>query len=184
MPALGDLCECFHTQFISTSPKGKFPGAVHMQFNEENALSIAKDIVGSAVDNYANRVPDKIFIPEEKTACMVGFSARPSSRPWEAPWIPCSMPSSPRHQGHCRGGGMQQSQDQTRPGACGPGERMIKNNVLVVTTGCNAIACAKVGLMLPEAAVEAGDGLKGVCQGAGACRRCCTWVPAWTSAAS
>ena len=75
MPALGDLCECFHTRFISTSPKAKFPGAVHMQFNEENALSIAREIVGSAVDNYANRVPEKVFIPDEKTACMVGFSA-------------------------------------------------------------------------------------------------------------
>jgi carbon-monoxide dehydrogenase catalytic subunit len=41
---------------------------------------------------------------------------------------------------------------------------LIKNNVLVVTTGCNAIACAKLGLMLPESAERAGDGLKGVCQ--------------------
>ena len=95
MPALGDLCECFHTQFISTSPKAKFPGAVHMQFNEENALSIAKEIVGSAVDNYANRVPEKVFIPEEKTAAWSAFPPRPSSRHWGAPWTPCSMPSNP-----------------------------------------------------------------------------------------
>jgi carbon-monoxide dehydrogenase catalytic subunit len=44
---------------------------------------------------------------------------------------------------------------------------LIKNDVLVVNTGCNAIATAKVGLMLPEAAEEAGDGLKGVCQALG-----------------
>jgi carbon-monoxide dehydrogenase catalytic subunit len=44
---------------------------------------------------------------------------------------------------------------------------LIKNNVLVVTTGCNAIACAKVGLMMPDAAEQAGDGLKGVCQALG-----------------
>jgi carbon-monoxide dehydrogenase catalytic subunit len=37
----------------------------------------------------------------------------------------------------------------------------------VVTTGCNAIACAKEGLLLPEAAELAGDGLKGVCQALG-----------------
>jgi carbon-monoxide dehydrogenase catalytic subunit len=46
-------------------------------------------------------------------------------------------------------------------------KELIKNNVLVVTTGCNAIATAKVGLMLPEAADQAGDGLKGVCQSLG-----------------
>jgi carbon-monoxide dehydrogenase catalytic subunit len=37
----------------------------------------------------------------------------------------------------------------------------------VVNTGCNAIATAKVGLMLPEAAAKAGNGLKGVCQALG-----------------
>ena len=46
-------------------------------------------------------------------------------------------------------------------------ENLIKDNVLVVTTGCNAIACAKAGLLLPEAAEKAGDGLKGVCQALG-----------------
>ncbi len=41
---------------------------------------------------------------------------------------------------------------------------LIKNNVLIASTGCNAIACAKAGLMLPEAAAQAGDGLKAVCE--------------------
>ncbi|MFP3871022.1 MAG: carbon monoxide dehydrogenase, partial [Syntrophobacteria bacterium] len=67
MPALGDLCDCFHTRFISTSPKAKFPGAMHMEFHEERALEIAREIVGSAVENFVNRVPEKVFIPEDKT---------------------------------------------------------------------------------------------------------------------
>jgi carbon-monoxide dehydrogenase catalytic subunit len=37
----------------------------------------------------------------------------------------------------------------------------------VVTTGCNAIAAAKAGLLLPEAADKAGPGLKAVCQSLG-----------------
>jgi carbon-monoxide dehydrogenase catalytic subunit len=44
---------------------------------------------------------------------------------------------------------------------------LIKNNVLVLTTGCNAQACAKAGLLQPEAAEKAGDGLKAVCQALG-----------------
>jgi len=38
---------------------------------------------------------------------------------------------------------------------------------LVVTTGCNAIAAAKAGLLLPEAADQAGEGLGGVCKALG-----------------
>ncbi len=46
-------------------------------------------------------------------------------------------------------------------------KELIKRNILVVTTGCNAIACAKVGLLLPEGAEMAGDGLKAVCKALG-----------------
>jgi carbon-monoxide dehydrogenase catalytic subunit len=168
MPALGDLCECFHTQFISTSYKAKFPGAVHMQFNEENALTIAKEIVGKAVKNYNNRVPEKVFIPDERAECMVGFSAeaiiealggtldplldaiKSGAIKGIAGVVGCNNPKIKHDEGHVK-----------------LVRELIKNDVLVVNTGCNAIATAKVGLMLPEAADEAGDGLKGVCQALG-----------------
>lgn len=41
---------------------------------------------------------------------------------------------------------------------------MIENDVLVVQTGCSAIANAKAGLLVPEAADKAGEGLKEVCK--------------------
>lgn len=43
-------------------------------------------------------------------------------------------------------------------------ERLIKQDVLVVETGCTAIAGAKRGLLLPEAAQKAGPGLRAVCE--------------------
>ena len=47
-------------------------------------------------------------------------------------------------------------------------EELIANNVLVVQTGCAAIASAKAGLMQPETALEkAGDGLAEVCEAVG-----------------
>jgi anaerobic carbon-monoxide dehydrogenase catalytic subunit len=46
-------------------------------------------------------------------------------------------------------------------------KELIRQNVLVVTTGCNAIAAAKAGLLLPEAADQAGEGLGGVCKALG-----------------
>jgi carbon-monoxide dehydrogenase catalytic subunit len=46
-------------------------------------------------------------------------------------------------------------------------KELIKNNVLVVQTGCSQIALAKAGLMKPDAAVLAGDGLAEVCETVG-----------------
>jgi carbon-monoxide dehydrogenase catalytic subunit len=47
-------------------------------------------------------------------------------------------------------------------------KRLIENDVLVVQTGCAAMACAKLGLMAPEAgATQAGSGLAEVCETVG-----------------
>ena len=47
-------------------------------------------------------------------------------------------------------------------------KELIKNDVIVLTTGCAAMACGKAGLLTPEAAkVYAGPGLAEVCEAVG-----------------
>jgi carbon-monoxide dehydrogenase catalytic subunit len=46
-------------------------------------------------------------------------------------------------------------------------KELIKNDVLVLQTGCSQIALAKAGLLTPEAAHLAGPGLKEVCETVG-----------------
>lgn len=168
MPALGALAGCFHTKFISTSPKAKFPGAVHMEFHEATALETAKSIVSAAVENYKNRNSTKVHIPKEKSKCMVGFSVETIVEALGGTLDPligaiksgavrgigavvgCNNPKIVHDYGHIN-----------------MVKELIRNNVLVLTTGCNAQACAKAGLLLPEAADMAGEGLKGVCKALG-----------------
>ena len=165
MPALGALAGCFHTKFISTSPKAKFPGATHMEFKEVNAYETAKQIVRAAVVNYALRDPAKVHIPDIKSEAVVGFSVEAivgalggTLKPLidtiangairgVAAVVGCNNPKVKQDYGHVN-----------------LVKELIKNNVLVVTTGCNAQACAKAGLLLPEAADLAGDGLKVICK--------------------
>lgn len=168
MPSLGGIAGCFHTKFISTSPKAKFPSAVHIEFHEDKGFEIAKDIVRAAVDNYPNRNQAKVFIPDNTTDCVAGFSAEAVLKALggtPAPLIDaikagkirgiagvvgCNNPKIKHDHGHVR-----------------LVEELIKNGVLVTTTGCNAMACAKAGLMLPEAANQAGAGLKEICNALG-----------------
>ena len=44
-PGLAELQKCFHTKVVSTSPKAHFPGTVHIEFHEEEAMETAKEIV-------------------------------------------------------------------------------------------------------------------------------------------
>lgn len=168
MPALGALAGCFHTKFISTSTKAKFPGATHMEFKEESAYETAKEIVRAAVINYGLRDPSKVHIPHIKSEAVVGFSVESivgalggTLKPLldtiasgairgVAAVVGCNNPKVKQDYGHVN-----------------LVKELIKNNVLVVTTGCNAQACAKAGLLLPEAADLAGEGLKAVCKAIG-----------------
>jgi anaerobic carbon-monoxide dehydrogenase catalytic subunit len=168
MPALGALAGCYHTKFISTSPKAKFPGATHMEFQEETAGETAREIVRSAVLNYRSRDPSKVHIPDIKSPAMVGFSVEAildalggslnpllsaiadGSIRGVAAVVGCNNPKVKQDYGHIT-----------------LIKELIKNDVLVVNTGCNAQACAKAGLLTPEAADLAGPGLKGICKALG-----------------
>ena len=165
MPALGSLTGCFHTKFISTSPKAKFPGAVHMEFNEEHAAEIAKDIVKVSVENFRFRKPEMVHIPDERMECMAGFSVEAIVDALGGtldPLLDAIKGGAIKGIGALVGcNNIKIPHDESHVNLI---RELIRNDVLVVTTGCNAIAAAKAGLLLPEAAAECGEGLKGVCK--------------------
>ncbi|MBI2952724.1 MAG: anaerobic carbon-monoxide dehydrogenase catalytic subunit [Chloroflexi bacterium] len=170
MQALQGLSTKFHTKLITTSKKAKITGATHIQFDEHKALSIAKLIVKTAIDNYPNR--GKSEIPEGLDDLVAGFSHeyisymlggiyRASFRALNdaiiegrikgvAGIVGCNNPRTVQDQGH---------NYLTR--------EFISRDVLVVQTGCGAIASAKAGLLTPEALQYAGPGLREVCEAVG-----------------
>ncbi|MCP4419587.1 MAG: carbon monoxide dehydrogenase, partial [Chloroflexi bacterium] len=72
MQALVGLAKNFHTKIITTSPKVKIKGATHIQFDEHKALTIAKDILREAIDNFKNR--GETQIPNVREDLIPGFS--------------------------------------------------------------------------------------------------------------
>jgi carbon-monoxide dehydrogenase catalytic subunit len=171
MPSLPEVCKCYHTKLITTSTKGKIQGATHHAFSEESALQTARDIVREAVLNFPNR--GKVDIPNERMDLIAGFSHeaivymlggtyRGSYHPLNdniingrikgvAGVVGCCNPKVVHDQGHVE-----------------LVKELIANDILVVQTGCSAIACAKAGLMIPESAEQyAGEGLAEVCRTVG-----------------
>jgi carbon-monoxide dehydrogenase catalytic subunit len=168
MPALPDLASCYHTEIISTSPKAKFPGATHIEFNEEEAFDIAKEIVRKAVENYPNRNAERVDIPDEKSGAVVGFSVEAVVGALGGTLDPLlDAIKSGAIRGIAGVVGCNNPKIRHDYGHLALVEELIQNDVLVLNTGCNAIACAKAGLLLPEAAEKAGEGLKGVCKALG-----------------
>ena len=165
------IAERFHTEVITTSPKVKITGATHMEFHERDALATAKAIVRRAIDRFPER--GETTIPDARSALVPGFSHeyidyalggfyRGSLRPLNDAIM------SGRIRGVVANIGCNNARvchDQLHRYVV---EEFLKNDILVVETGCGAIASAKQGLMTPEAAMEyAGPGLREVCETVG-----------------
>ncbi len=171
MQALVDLASNFHTQVITTSPKVRIKGALHIEFDEHKALTIAKQILRTAVDNYKNR--GKTYIPNVRENLIPGFSHeyinymlggsyRASFRPLNdaimsgrirgvAAIVGCNNPRSKQDYLHTH-----------------VTQELLKQDVLVVETGCGAIASAKLGLLLGQAGLDkVGPGLREICETVG-----------------
>jgi len=71
-PALADLSKCFHTKFITTSDQAKFPGAIHIQFEEDHANTIAEKIINLAIEAFPYRNAKK-FIYQKEILCRSRF---------------------------------------------------------------------------------------------------------------
>jgi carbon-monoxide dehydrogenase catalytic subunit len=168
MPAVTQTAKCFHTKVISTFDKAKFPGAEHISFDPRRGREIGKQIVGEAVDNFANRVPERVIIPGTPTPIMAGFSV-------EA--IVQALGGTPEplveaiKQGKIRGAvgvvGCNNPKIKHDFAHTELTKRLIENDILVVVTGCAAVANGKAGLMVPEAAEKAGSGLAEICRALG-----------------
>jgi carbon-monoxide dehydrogenase catalytic subunit len=171
MPGLLDISKNFHTNLVTTSSKGRIEGARHIAFTVDKALQIAKEIIIDAIMNFSNR--GTIIIPKEKMDLVAGFSHeaitymlggsfRGSYVPLNENIINGRIKGVAGVVGCCN---PKVVHDQAHVGLV---EELIANDILVVQTGCSAIACAKAGFLVPEAADKyAGKGLAEVCKTTG-----------------
>ncbi|MFW6011481.1 MAG: anaerobic carbon-monoxide dehydrogenase catalytic subunit [Desulfosalsimonas sp.] len=162
MPALSKVAACYHTKMISTSDKARFAGMEHVEFHPDNAREKAYEVVKGAVENFANR--GEVYIPVEPVDSVGGFSVeavvgalggtpaplldaiKAGKIRGAAGIVGCNNPKIKHDYGHVT-----------------LTKRLIENDVLVVDTGCAAIANAKAGFKISEAISHAGPGLKEVC---------------------
>jgi carbon-monoxide dehydrogenase catalytic subunit len=172
MPALSSLCGCFHTKLITTSPKCRMAGAEHIEFHEDKAVQVARQIIKTAIENFTNR-KGEVKIPKVTERGIAGFTTentfynlggrfRGSYRPLNdaiisgrlrgaAGVVGCNNPKQPHDECHLA-----------------MIKELIKNDVLIVSTGCSAIAAGKAGLMRPDAAAKyCGKGLQEICETVG-----------------
>jgi anaerobic carbon-monoxide dehydrogenase catalytic subunit len=170
MQALADVASRFHTKLIATSKKAKIEGAEYMPFDEHKAYDSAKAIVRAAIDAYEQRGETRIpGVTEELIAgfsheyigYMQGGLYRSSFRPLN------DAVAAGRIRGLAGVVGCNNARVKHDEGITKIVRELIRNDVLVVVTGCAATGAAKYGYLRPEFMAEAGAGLREVCEAIG-----------------
>ena len=175
-PALGPLSKCFHTKFITTSPICRMPDSEFIQFSAENAGDNAKAIVKMAIENFKNRKPELVNIPNQVQKTRVGYSVEAIIKVLDGvansqvdefgttkPLLECVT------SGVLRGAVAMVgcNNPKVRPDTAHIElmKKLLENDIIVIVSGCSAQAAAKAGLMDPVQAKEyCGAGLKRVCE--------------------
>ena len=173
MPSLPEIAAAYHTEIVSTTDMAKTVGAHHQAFDEHDALASAKGLIKRAIETYKRRDPAKVLIPDAKRPLVAGFSVeaikymlggsfRASFRPLNDAII------SGRIKGVVGIVGCNNPKQKLDAYMNILTRELIKADILVLKTGCAAIASAKEGMLTPEMALEAaGPGLKEICEAVG-----------------
>ncbi len=165
------VAECYGTPLITTNPRCHIEGATHIEFDDHNPKACTDEVVIKAITRFKNR-PAEIEIPNIRNTGIHGFSYeyinymlggtfRGSYKPLNdniingrirgvAGIVGCTNPRVKHDWVHVE-----------------LVKELIKNDVLVLQTGCSQISLAKAGLYTPEAAHLAGAGLQEVCETVG-----------------
>jgi len=168
---LSAVADCYGTRFFTTNPRCHIEGAEHIELDEHNPRECTDAIVEMGIVRFKNRkLP--VEIPQKKTTSVMGFSHeyvnymlggtfRSSYTPLNdniingrirgvAGVVGCTNPRVKHDWVHVE-----------------LVKELIRNDVLVLQTGCSQISLAKAGLCTPEAAHLAGAGLREVCETVG-----------------
>ncbi|GFN23349.1 anaerobic carbon-monoxide dehydrogenase catalytic subunit [Thermanaeromonas sp. C210] len=169
MPSIATVAECMGTKLITTMEITKIPGAIHIDFSEETAGENAREIIRLAIETFSRRRGKPVDIPQYKTKVVAGFSveaivkalAKLNAQDPLKPLI--DHIASGNIRGVCLFAGcnnVKVPQDQNFTAIA---RRLLKENVLVLATGCGAGALMRHGFMDPANVGDlCGEGLKTV----------------------
>ncbi len=163
--------ECYNTPIYTTNPRCKIEGATHIELHENDPRACTDEVVIKAISRFKNRklpveIPNITNVgihgfSHEYINYMLGGTFRGSYTPLNdniingrirgvAGVVGCTNPRVKQDYVHVE-----------------LVKELIRNDVLVLQTGCSQISLAKAGLLTPEAAHLAGPGLSEVCETVG-----------------
>ena len=168
VPTMPLFAKRFGTKLLSTHPVIKLQDTETLDFVPEKMKEQAEKALNKAIESFKERKASnrKTYIPPHVSDCMVGFSTESVKAALGGSFKPLIEQIA---NGNIRGIATIVGCTTARYGQGGSNifkitKGLIENNILVLSGGCTSSVMQYTGLTNPNAAEEAGDGLKAVCK--------------------
>ena len=156
-PAIVEAAKKVHTKIVTTDPMSKIEGTTYIEFEADRAEEIGRKLIKIAVDNYTNRDHSKVFVPKYEPHDMIaGFSTEQLVAVLDKvkPGDPVGALVDNIKNGNIRGIaaviGCVTPRDDYGYRTVQLIRELVKNDVLVVLTGCVATIASYWDLLKPD----------------------------------
>jgi carbon-monoxide dehydrogenase catalytic subunit len=183
-PNIENVAKKFHTKIITTMKEARLINAEHIAFDDEDADKSARKILEIAIENFQKRGKNIHLPKEEPKDLIAGFSVETCLAVLSK--INPEDPLKPLIDNIASGNiyGVVLLAGCTSPKVTADASHvtiakyLMKNNVLIISTGCAAQACARAGLLTQDVPYV-GDRLKSVLKTLGEVAGIGSLPPVW-----
>lgn len=164
-PAIMEVANCFRTTVVTTSDSGRLPGAEHIGYDHHHANlaeteSLARRILHRAIESWAGRRDVPVHIPTAEVDAEIGFSLEFAVQRFGSPAEIAGALRDGRIAGIVNLVGCNNPRVVYEKAVVDIAQKLIANNVLVLTNGCASFPLLKLGYCSKNAAERAGEGLR------------------------
>lgn len=164
-PSIMDVAKCVKTTVITTSDAGRLPGSEFYGFDHDHsnigeAEELAKKIILRAIESYENRREVPVHIPEYELTAEIGFSVEFAASKFGGLGNIAEALKNGTIRGVVNLVGCNNPRVIYEKAVADIAEKLIANDILVLTNGCASFPLLKLGYCSPSAIEKSGKGLK------------------------
>jgi len=164
-PSIMDVAKCFKTTVITTSDSGRLPGAEHYGYdhhhsNLDETEKLAKTIAKRAIESFEGRRNVPVFIPDYEVDAEIGFSVEYATSRFGSMEVIAKALKEGKIRGVVNLVGCNNPRVMYEKAIVDVAQKLIENNILVLTNGCASFPLLKLGYCNVKALEKAGKELK------------------------
>lgn len=164
-PSIMDVAKCFKTTVVTTSDSGRLPGAEHYGYDHHHSNlteteNLAKTIVKRAIESYQERREIPVFIPQYEVDAEIGFSVEYAVSHFGSMEVIAEALKNGKIRGVVNLVGCNNPRIMYEKAITDIAQRLIENNILVLTNGCASFPLLKLGFCNIKALKKAGNRLR------------------------